>query len=117
MADSFDTNGMVSALNDVSNHQGAATTNGMDDLKRQEAHALARDRGWVEPQGFDYAQYNATGKEAAAAEALQGSGWAHSAVKYEWLEEYGDVGPVVPQLEEQLFRSEFRNRRGMRFDE
>jgi hypothetical protein len=43
--------------------------------------------------------------------------WAASAAKYEWKEEYGDVGPEVPELEKILFGDVFRNRQGASFDQ
>ena len=38
--------------------------------------------------------------------------YAASSAVYEWDDEYGDVGPEVPQLEEQLFNNAFRLRQG-----
>ena len=89
-------------LNDVTmgSDQMTATRN-------EEAHALARDRGWVEPQALDYTAYIAPSGEGD---------WAHNAERYEWKEEYGDVGPPSEALEAQLFRSEFLNRQGLKFD-
>ena len=43
-------------------------------------------------------------------------GWAASAERYEWLEEYGDVAPEFPELERQLFHNEHITRPGARFD-
>ena len=93
----------------------ADVTNTANNVKNEEAFALARDKGWVEPQGFDYETYNASGRATADNEALQ-TEWGHNAAKYEWKEEYGEVGPAVPELEQQLFRSEFLNRRGVKFE-
>ncbi len=42
--------------------------------------------------------------------------WAANATKYEWSEEYGDVGPANLALEAQLFRDEHINRTGIAFD-
>jgi len=102
---------MAQALDDTTNAPSASGP-----TKNQEAHDLAREKGWVDPQPYNY--------EAAAAgpnATVAGDGdvsdssvpqWAHNAARYEWLEEYGDVGPKVPELENQLFRSEFLNRHG-----
>lgn len=108
--DGFGMGGLGTALGDVSNavHNTAFA-------KNEEAHNLAREKGWVEPQEFDYNAYNATGGAASAGEVGQ-SEWAHGAEKYEWKEEYGDVGPPSATLEAQLFRSEFINRQGLKFD-
>lgn len=106
----FDMEGVGAALKDVTK-----VANNIPPPKNEEAHNLARERGWVEPQEFDYDAYNATGKAAATREAGQ-SEWAHSAEKYEWKEEYGDVGPPSAALEAQLFHSGFINRRGLKFD-
>jgi ATP-dependent RNA helicase DDX3X len=106
----FDMEGVEAALKDVTK-----VSNNTPPAKNEEAHNLAREKGWVEPQEFDYDAYNATGKAAAAREVGQ-SEWAHSAEKYEWKEEYGDVGPPSAALEAQLFQSNFINRRGIKFD-
>jgi ATP-dependent RNA helicase DDX3X len=98
------------ALNDITN-----VANNTTPAKNEEAHTLAREKGWVEPQGFDYDAYNASGKAVAAGEVIKGD-WSHNAEKYEWKEEYGDVGPPSEALEAQLFRSEFINRQGLKFD-
>jgi hypothetical protein len=42
--------------------------------------------------------------------------WASDAMKYEWQDEYGDVGPAHKELEDQLFRDKFKNRAGSMFD-
>lgn len=102
---------MGTVLNDVAN-----TANNLTLAKNEEAHTLAREKGWAEPQEFDYNAYNASGKAAGAVELVKDD-WAHNAEKYEWKEEYGEVGPQSQALEDQLFRSDFINRRGVKFDE
>jgi ATP-dependent RNA helicase DDX3X len=106
----FDMEDVGTALKDVTH----VVNNGAHP-KNEEAHTLAREKGWVEPQQFDYDAYNAAGKGAAAGEFGK-SEWAHGAEKYEWQEEYGQVGPPSVSLEAQLFRSEFINRQGLKFD-
>lgn len=106
----FEMGDVGTALNDITQ----IANNGAN-AKNEEAHNLAREKGWVEPQGFDYSTYNATGKGAGAGEVGDNE-WAHAAEKYEWKEEYGDVGPPSTALEAQLFQSEFINRRGLKFD-
>ena len=66
--------------------------------------AHLREAGWVEPQKFDYDTYNANLKDAAEQTNLPS--WAASATKYEWSDEYGDVGPAHVELEKMLFGTE-----------
>ncbi|PGH12646.1 hypothetical protein AJ79_04144 [Helicocarpus griseus UAMH5409] len=83
-----------------------------------EAAALAREKGWVEPQRYDYGTYNAPppkpGDDGGFTADLPE--WASSAAKYEWKEEYGDVGPRNEELENMLFHSEHINRMGDHFE-
>ena len=109
--DSVDMGDVRDALQDITNEPTTTLP------KNEDAHALAREKGWAEPQGFDYMMYNAEGKARQEAEEAQGLDWQHSQPKYEWQEDYGEVGPAVPELEQILFRSEFLNRRGIKFDE
>ncbi|KAJ9226488.1 hypothetical protein DTO212C5_1407 [Paecilomyces variotii] len=113
--DTFDTNDMSNALNDVSNRKANMNA---------EAAAVAREKGWVEPQGYDYAKYNTSAPQQKAPDATEATDapnveepeWAANAAKYEWSEEFGDVGPPNPELEKMLFHSEFINRAGHRFE-
>ena len=72
---------------------------------------------WVERTGYNYDMYNASTREER--EAMEKEVytediaiWAASAQKYEWKDEYGDVGPAYPELEKQLFNHDFINRQG-----
>ena len=65
----------------------------------------AKDAGWVDTIPVDY-NIQQTNRDDG-----QGHYLAHSAV-YEWADDYGDVGPEVPALEEQLFGGDFRVRQG-----
>lgn len=72
-----------------------------------------RNAGWVEPVKFNYDVYNANPKDIAAGSAEAADqpslpAWAANATKYEWSDEYGDVGPAHPELEKQLFNIEDR---------
>ncbi|KAL9619830.1 MAG: hypothetical protein Q9160_005570 [Pyrenula sp. 1 TL-2023] len=78
----------------------------------QEKLAAAKEKGWNQPMAHDYESYNASGKDAGEYEA----GWGHATERYEWLEEYGDVAPRFPKLEEQLFHSDLTNRKGDKLD-
>ena len=72
------------------------------------AQKVAREKGWTEPVPFEYAEL-ANNKDHRD--------WAGIAVRYEWKDEYGDVGPAVPELEDQLFRGELIARAGAKLDE
>lgn len=65
----------------------------------------AQEAGWVATQPVDYSVRQSS-RDDETAHYL-----ANSAV-YEWNDEYGDVGPEVPELEEQLFGGHFRVRQG-----
>lgn len=75
--------------------------------------------GWVEKQAYDYETYNKSSKElfdeGLAPGGLGAQDWASNAAKYEWDEDYGDVGPAFPDLEKQLFGGEHRMRTGIEF--
>ncbi|KAL5002475.1 P-loop containing nucleoside triphosphate hydrolase protein [Aspergillus recurvatus] len=109
---SLDVSSVKDALADVTNVQNN---------KNIKASALAREKGWVEPKNYDYEKYVTDHSPEKSAENGENSQneqpipeWAANAAKYEWNEEYGDVGPENPHLEEQLFRSEFINRTGLK---
>ncbi|KAJ5555042.1 DEAD/DEAH box RNA helicase [Penicillium sp. DV-2018c] len=69
---------------------------------------VARNKGWTERVPYAYAEL-ANNKDHRD--------WASVAVRYEWKDDYGDVGPAVPELEEQLFRSDYISRAGDKIDE
>lgn len=103
----FDVTEMSTALDSVTPKDNA------------EAVALAREKGWAVPEKYDYERYNATAEggappvveEELPAELI----WGATAAKYEWKDEYGDVGPVNTDLEKMLFHNEFTNRQGGQF--
>lgn len=97
--------------------------------------------GWGKPLAYDYGRYtlptsappnDAERRTPAVAgidltkEAVDPSkpatenenvpDWASNAKKYEWSDEFGDVGPVFRDLELQLFHGEHINRTGIAFD-
>ena len=113
--DNFGTADMNGALNDVTNGSNppANPAPGPD----LEAAAKARDMGWVAPEAYNYDAYNsASVKENAEAETLHDlPSWGHKAARYEWLEEYGDVGPANEELEKALFRDEHQQCTGLKF--
>lgn len=52
------------------------------------------EKPWVEAQAFDY---------AAMTKAPDDQQWDGHARVYEWKEEFGDLGPEIPELELELF--------------
>lgn len=66
------------------------------------------DKVWVGAQAFDY---------AAMTKAPDDQQWDGHARVYEWKEEYGDVGPELPELELELFGppSEREDKAGLDF--
>ena len=98
---------------------------------------LATNWSAIKPIEYDYSVYNATTREerevaekaiserrAAEQKEEDQDGeftadvplWASNAVKYEWRDEYGDIGPAQPELEKQLFRDRFTNRAGSKLE-
>jgi ATP-dependent RNA helicase DDX3X len=114
--DNFDTADMTEALNDVTNAPTPA--GGTAPGPNLEAAAIARDKGWVAPEAYNYQAYNNdSAQDREVQETLHDlPGWGHKSVRYEWLEEYGDVGPANTDLEEILFRGEHQQRSGIKFD-
>ena len=123
--DSFDVSGMNYALQE--GDASDSNTNPQDYLD-QEAATMVRSQGWAEPENYDYAKYVIAGETPlsandAAPTAVEGMAegmnevfpeWAGKAAKYEWNDEFGDVGPQNEELEAMLFRSEFINRTGLK---
>ena len=73
-------------------------------LTKDEFLSKAREAGWTETTAFDYSEFQRTGGNDAD---------YHGASKvYEWKDEFGDVGPEVPELERILFGGEFQMRKG-----
>ena len=67
-----------------------------------EASQRTKEAGWVPRQPFDYSD--------------EASTWAADAQRYEWKDEYGDVGPEDPELEKMLFRDEQKMEVGEHID-
>ncbi|KAI9675057.1 MAG: hypothetical protein M1817_001463 [Caeruleum heppii] len=78
---------------------------------------VTRAHGWVTKTEYDYNVYNASTREAReAVEQTAGAPtWASNAAKYEWSEEYGDIGPAHEELEKQLFGNDRLVRSGDEF--
>ena len=68
----------------------------------QEAILAAQKQGWSERTPYDYAEYA----------DYKSADWAGIAARYEWDDEYGDVGPANEELEKMLFNNAFIVRAG-----
>lgn len=73
--------------------------------------------GWTKPEVYDYKalQHEDTAPAPDDSTAESPAGWAANAVKYEWSDEYGDVGPKHDKLEKMLFRDENQMEKGSEF--
>lgn len=107
-------NGDDHALSDVTNKVAKVQVS-------EVALECVKQAGWVPTQGFDYGKYNkgphdktapASGPDQPQGDA---SGWAGDAVRYEWDEDYGDVGPEHKELKDILFSNENKMVRGEEF--
>lgn len=114
MAGIWNMEGMSSALPET------ATTTSIDgnpftdaSASAEALRAKAREHNWAPTTTYDYDALTATGPGGGDGAVP----WASSSQRYEWKDEYGDVGPPVPELEEALFHSEDVNRAGIRFEE
>lgn len=73
-----------------------------------------KETKWGPRHDFDYAKYNEEprDKTAPTSDSIQPqeevSTWGANAAKYEWDEDYGDVGPEHKELEEMLFGDEHK---------
>lgn len=61
--------------------------------------------GWDEkvPLNYDSLMPKPADGDDAVKENQTAPEWYSTAAKYEWSDDYGDVGPSIPELEEQLF--------------
>lgn len=115
--DSFGTEEMAAALPEVAEAAEVVETTEVVSRLDQEAATLARDKGWTEPEKYDYSRYTGpSGDPAARNPDYDATPWASDARKYEWKEEYGDVGPEDEELEKMLYRHDLINRAGVKFD-
>jgi ATP-dependent RNA helicase DDX3X len=77
---------------------------------KDEAEAKAKEYNWPEKIAYDYSAYQPV--KNAPVDVGSMPEWASSAVRYEWSDEYGEVGPRIPQLEADLYNLEFLHRAG-----
>ena len=104
-----DTTADTTATTDGNTFAMTALTGGLSEAERAEHRDRAKDAGWVETVPVDY-NVQQTTREDDYAHYLR-----NSAV-YEWDDEYGDVGPEIPELEQDLFGGDFRVRQGQHMD-
>lgn len=76
----------------------------------------ARDYGFPERVAYDYSVYSGNRKNAENGKAGEVPMWFGEAAVYEWNDEYGDIGPEVPELEWELFRNDYRMQPGNKID-
>jgi ATP-dependent RNA helicase DDX3X len=131
------TEDMAAALPDSASQTGDDAVSTVERKNPQEV-------GWVKKQSYNYDVYNKSSKELADTQAkttatagdepqakgevegesetlavggLREGEWASNGAVYQWDEEYGDVGPAFPDLEEQLFGKKNNHvREGVHFD-
>ncbi|KAH8776950.1 P-loop containing nucleoside triphosphate hydrolase protein [Hyaloscypha finlandica] len=121
------TGDMAAALPDATTEQPAIEQG--SEAPAAEKKADPQAYGWAAPTKYDYETFNKTNKELEEAQAsvqptenqaefggISSGDWANKGALYEWKEEYGDIGPRFPELEKQLFASEFHVRSGIKFD-
>lgn len=116
----FDTTEMAAALSDAgSDAAKPVVVEPPPTVPIEGAADRAREHGFVAPVAYDYDNYKVTTKEERETAAAEGRylepGWAATAARYEWDDEYGEVGPEDPKLEEDLFRHENVMRKGNAF--
>ena len=83
--------------------------------------AAAREHGWSKPVSYNYGMYAAPfnpPRQGVEGEPSEGTAeatearprftedvpeWGAKSARYEWKEEYGDVGPAFKELEDMLY--------------
>ena len=105
-----DSGGNDTSLADVTNQMKAAQVDKGDDSARERV----RNANWAPPEQFNYESYNSGQGEKGdnVKPAPDGLPWAANAAKYEWLDDFGDVGPEFKELELELFGDETKTKKG-----
>ncbi|KAH7057242.1 DEAD/DEAH box RNA helicase [Macrophomina phaseolina] len=116
----FDTADMRAALSEAGSDTPKAVASKPPAIVPIEGAAeRAREHGFTAPVAYDYDAYKPSNKEEREAAVAEGRyiepGWAATAARYEWDDEYGEVGPEDAGLEEELFRHENVMRKGNAF--
>ena len=105
------TNGDDHALADLTNKMTNTQVN-------EQALERVKEANWGVRQEYDYAKYTEGPRDRTApgsdGDALHGNAptWAANAAKYEWDDEYGDVGPEHDELKQMLFGDEHKMEQG-----
>ena len=80
----------------------------------EQALERVKEANWGAREEYDYAKY-AEGPRDRNAPASEGTtqqgnlpSWAANAAKYEWDDDYGDVGPEHDELKQMLFGDEHK---------
>ena len=128
MSDLFDPTAMQAALEELDTTSPGMTSpvpeettniatdaNGADDNK-VDAAEKARAHGFVERVPYDYSIYTSGRNDAEGGATSAAPAWLADAAVYEWLDEYGEVGPPIPELEMDLFGSDYRMQSGPKLD-
>lgn len=108
-------NGDELVLADVTNKVSNVQVN-------EEARERVKEANWGAQHEYDYAKYTAGPRDKAAPASEQGQqqgdapDWAANAAKYEWDEEYGDIGPEHEELKQMLFGDEHKMAKGVDFN-
>lgn len=90
-------------------------------IKNEEAINRVKEAKWGDREEYDYAKYTAGPRDKAAPAPeldqpqTDAPTWAANAAKYEWDNDYGDVGPVHKELETMLFGDEHKMEQGQEF--
>ena len=112
---SFDADALSAALHDISNGTSPADPNSIGEK------VDGRVGEWTAPQPYAYpteghARPTGDPNGDEGAPIHQVAEWAHNAKKYEWNDDFGDVGPEVPELEKELYEREHIARTGEYFE-
>lgn len=121
MSDFIEKENMGTVLKDVTSQPEDASDSALASkaAKNKEASEAARAKGWTEPAEYDYSKYvaedaTATATVPAVVPEENLPEWAAGAAKYEWNDEFGDIGPANPELEKMLFHNDYINRTGLK---
>ena len=103
-------------------HALADVTNKIINVQvNEEALERVKEAHWGDRQEYDYEKYTEGPRDKtippSEIDQPQGnsSSWAANAAKYEWDDEYGDVGPEHEELRQMLFGDEHKMEQGEEF--
>ncbi len=87
----------------------------------EEALHRVKEAKWGDRQEYDYAKYTAGPRDKTTSASVSDQpqadapSWAANAAKYEWIDDYGDVGPDHDELKNMLFGDEHKMEQGEEF--